>query len=516
MISEQASQRLKKVGLSVLALIYAVWGLCDSLTELGGDSAAYMLMGRALSPYTASDPILAQALSGAPYPPLFPAMIGMVGGSFLAAHGVVLAALLLAFGLMFKLLRSWGLAEASAAFAVALFAALPGTYLLALNIWSENPFLACSLLALLLLGSANRSPSNETIRPWWAASLAASAAIMIRTAGFPLLVTATAFVLLRRPRQWGWMLLTAWAPFFAWMGWSHVAGGGSQYGRQLLNQYSHDPLGHLLPQLAAESQSLINAWLADWLGFAAPHALIGLVRIFGLTGLAGCALRLFRGHPEALYVLLYLMMLLVWPWPGEAPRLLYAVIPLLIGYGLLVVEELSMLLTRVGSTLPYGVLALLGIAVFPGVAITVQERLAPVPQGLELIRHVAGYYSDDLRQERRVAWDQAQILADLHNLTTDVPAQECIFQIKSSVIQLVSGRRSLAPPLPSTDDRTFAQQMKQCRYAYLMKLQSPTFPVPFYPGDRLLGQYHVIRQLPDITSNSGEPLAQLVELPVNP
>jgi hypothetical protein len=508
------SRTLLLSGLGVLALIYAAWGLCDTLTELGGDSATYMLMGRALSPFVAPDPNLAAAVAGSTYPPLFPLLIGLLGGSFVAAHAIVIAALVLSFGLLYRLLRAQGFDTAMAAVAVLLFAAMPGTYLLALNIWSENAYLALSLLALLALESEPRDDFESGSHRWWIAAIAAAAAIMVRTAGLPLLATFSLFTVRGRPRHWPWLIVAAWLPFLAWMLVSRLrGGGGGQYAQQLVAQYGHDPLGHLYTQLQVEFHALGYAWLTAWLGFAAPPSLILLVQAFGVLCIAGCLLRLVHGYVDACYVVLYLLMLLIWPWPGEAPRLLYVILPLVLACGLQIVQSLAVALPGSTGVIRTALIVMLALPLLPGVLVTAKQRLAPAPAGLEVIRHIAGYYGSDPFEERYTAYAQARIIGDLRTLSTVVPPQDCIFQIKAPVAQLLSDRRSIAPPLPATDDRSFAQQIGQCRYAYLMALRSPTFPAAYYPRERLSPQYHVIRQLPDDFAPGGGVLAELIELP---
>ena len=501
------------IGIAPLAALYLAWGLCDTLTELGGDSATYLLMARHLSPFVPADPLYAQAAAGSSYPPLFPLLIGLLGAGFTAAHALVAGSLILAWLLFYRLLRARSLPVGMAAAAVALFALMPGTYLLALNIWSENTYLALSLLALLMLEHAQQQvPGPAASRAWWAAAGATAATVMTRTAGLPLLLTFTWLALRRQPRRWLLMLLAAWLPLLAWTILSHPqGGGGNQYITQLTTLYAQDPIAHLRLQLQSEAHALVGAWLGAWLGVAAPIELSQLAGGFGLIALAGWLHRLRQGSGGTVYLLLYLLMLLIWPWPGEAPRLLYVVTPLLIGHGLQAVRDLSAFLPPRERLLQITAVVVLALPLMASALATAQRRLAPVPTGLEVLRHIEGYYSDSA-QERHVALAQAQLIADMRGLAARVPAGDCIFQIKPSVTTLLSGRRSLSPPLPATDDRIFAEQLRQCRYAYVMRLQSPTFPIPFYPMERLGAGYDVLWQLQDDATAGREALAELIEL----
>ncbi|MBV8063534.1 MAG: hypothetical protein JOY51_08060, partial [Nevskia sp.] len=114
---------------AVLCLAYLLWGYADDLTDLGGDSAMYVLMARQLSPFHTASTVLTEAVRSAAYPPLFPLLIGLCGGGMLAGHLLAVACLLAALPVLFLWLRSEGLAAGSGLWLTAVFALMPGTYL---------------------------------------------------------------------------------------------------------------------------------------------------------------------------------------------------------------------------------------------------------------------------------------------------------------------------------------------------------------------------------------------------
>ncbi|MBV8062866.1 MAG: hypothetical protein JOY51_04675, partial [Nevskia sp.] len=84
------------LGYACLCAAYFAWGWSHQITDFGGDSAAYMLQARLLSPFIAPSPVLAEAVRATPFPPLFPLLVGLCGAGFLAGHLVVIVSLLAA------------------------------------------------------------------------------------------------------------------------------------------------------------------------------------------------------------------------------------------------------------------------------------------------------------------------------------------------------------------------------------------------------------------------------------
>jgi len=498
-------------GLGVLAALYFAWAICDRLTDLGGDSATYMLMARAWSPFVAANPIFIQAANGAIYPPLFPILIALLGGSFAAAHALVAASLLVALTIFYLWLRETGLGAALSTAAVLLFAAQPGTYLIALNIWSENTYLCWSLLTLLAASHVQRDPERRQAW-WWTAAAATAAALLTRSAGLPLLLTLAIFIVIRRPSQWRAMLFVAGIPFVLWSFWTRLHGSGmSLIARSLQDSYAGDLWSHLATQINTEIQVLVVAWFGIWFGAPASWSLVAVVAVFGFICLVGLAARLRSGHFDAVYGLVYLALLLVWPWPSEASRLLYVIVPVMLGQGMWLLDRLSRRLhPALQPATQWAIAGLLMLAVVPGLAVCIQRRLQEIPIEAAALKHSAGYYSD-FATDRQVATATLQLVDDMPSLALHVPPSDCVFAIKPSAIMLLAERNSLGPPPSSSDDIGFDHLLHQCRYAYLVKGQSATFPSAFYPRDRLHG-YRILSVLADKFDPRGGEIAELVEL----
>lgn len=512
MISARSIRALLVVlGFCGLCALYFFWAGCDTLTDLGGDSANYMLMARSLSPFLVADRAVVEFAEHATYPPLFPAIIGLSGGSFAAAHAVVVASLLLGSVFLFFWLRTLELRIGQSAAIVLLFALAPGTYLLALKIWSENPYLCASLLALWAMARAQ--PGNSA-RPWqgwwWIASIGAATALMIRAAGVPLALATAVFLAWKRPRGWPVMVAVVWAPFLAWVIWSRVhATGVTIYTQQLSGLYGDDAVRHVFAQIASEFPALVAAWPASWVDQLTPWPQRLVVSACGCVCVAACFVRLGRPRFDAVYVVLYLIMLMLWPWPSEAPRLLYPVCPVLLGQGFWACKAVAARVghDRAGRGFAYGLTIMLGLTILPTLMVTAKRRLQPVPEDMQLVRYIPNYYVG----QGETAAITALLINDLQRLGRLVGADDCVFTIKPATVVLLAGRRGLLPPLADTNDEDFRRGLGACRYAYLMFGQSATFPEPFYPGSRLPERSQVISALWNKTGD-GELLAELVDL----
>jgi hypothetical protein len=515
------SRPVEEIALSVafvgLVVTYGFWGWSNEITELGGDSSMYVLMARHYSSFHAVNPALDNFVRNATYPPLFPLIIALLGGGFLAAHLVVVASLLGAILCLYLWLREEGVGRAVSAGVCAVFALMPGTYLLALNIWSENTYLCLSLLAILGMSRALNRQENPAYF-WWIAVIGCAAAPMVRVAGAPLLATFAILAAINRPRHWMLMIVSSGAPFLAWAAWSRAGGTGiSHYLDQWANTYSQHVIDRLNSQITEEARAIVGAWFHCWLGDSAPDMLFYIVGVFGGLCIAGLVLRLIRGRFDAIYVVLYGIMLLAWPWPGESPRLSYVLIPVLLAHGVLGIHHLLSRRAIVDEGVAERfVLAILSLVILPSLLLTASRRFEPIAPELASVSHMEAWYGDDRAQAMWLSRAYVRILSDLTHVGDRVPQGECVFSVKPSVVMLLSGRPSYVPPASSASDADFLLGMEKCRYAYLIAPTSPSFKEPLYPLDRLRKQPRGISVLLDHEGKRAYVLAMLVELADKP
>lgn len=509
-------------GFAALAAAYLAWGWSDQITDFGGDSAAYMLQARLLSPFTdhsaaystAHSTVLAEAVRATPFPPLFPLLVGLLGAGFLAGHLVVVTALLAALLCLNRWLRQEGMGIGASAAVTLVFALMPGTYFPALNIMSENPYLALSLLCILAERRAAAAGRDAGSR-WWLAVGLAAAATLVRTAALPLLLALALRLLLLRPRGWFLMILGSALPAAAWFAWSAFDRGGiSVYAEQASPLYRGELPARLIAQLRAELPAMLIGWVEDWLGEGRSNALSAVAVLAGAVCLGGWLRRLAALRFDAIYVGLYLALLAVWPFPDAAQRLEYVIVPVLLAQGGLLLHSLVLARRGPASRLAGAlVLGLAALPLLPTLALTVSRFAAPVPEGMALARHTPGWYRVlDQRTGVQSVRFLTMILDDLPQAASRVPPGECIFSEKPTIVSLYSGRMSYFPPPYGSADEQFRSWIGRCRYAYVLALTSPSFPEPLYPLQRLRDRVTPLSVVKPQDGSYPIPFAELLQI----
>ncbi|HEU4563219.1 MAG TPA: glycosyltransferase family 39 protein [Gemmatimonadaceae bacterium] len=204
----------------LLALHAALaWRLRAPSITTGNDDAAYLLLSRSLralgynDAFSIGNPIHSQ------YPPLYPALlaiVGLVSGDRLGAAiavNILLSASALA--LLYDLARRH--APRAALLALAICAVNPLLLSLASNIRSEPLFMACMALAFWLLARDGRGARAG-------AGAAAIAGALARSAGVTLIAAVGILWLARRRwRAAGALALAAALTVGVWLGWTVVA-----------------------------------------------------------------------------------------------------------------------------------------------------------------------------------------------------------------------------------------------------------------------------------------------------
>ncbi|MDB5978061.1 MAG: hypothetical protein JWR07_4821 [Nevskia sp.] len=503
-------------GFLCLATAYLIWGWSHDISDFGGDSSVYMLAARYFSPFWPSSPVFAEFAKAMAYPPLFPFLIGLLGGSMLAGHLLVIASLLASILSLYAWLRLEGLTAITSGCACLVFALMPGTYLLALNIWSETLYLFLSLLAIAL-GNRAEAEEGKRLSLWWMAAAAAASSSLVRAAALPLLAAFAIRLLIVRPRGWYFMILASALPFAVWNIWSrfyHPTGIG--YVSQWIGSYAHDAIGALVAQVCTESSLVLRAWTQAWLGETTVSSLHYVCLAAGVLGVFGWLQRMASLRFDAIYAGLYGVLLLVWPFPAEARRLSYILIPVLLAYGLLL-HAPGPRRFRFPDKLPPALwLGALAIVVLPSLILTIRRFNEPPPADLAMARHIEAWYRDDRQQAIDSSRSFIKILIDLPHVRDLVPEGACIFSIKPSVVSLYSGYPSYVPPSISTADDEFEHGIDRCKYAYLLAYTSPSFHEAFYPLARLKERTVSLSVSEDGEGENTRAYAALIEIRARP
>lgn len=473
---------------ALIGTAYVIWSWSTVLGGFGGDNAHYLFMARHFSPYSVESAVTAHFAANSIYPPLFPLLLGLVGGgeSLLAAHLATTSFLLAAFGVFYWWLRLEGLGMIAACVTLLALVLLPGVYLQTLSVHSENLYLLCSLAALACASVARR---EKTAYPWMAwAIVALAAAYLTRGAGLALVVAWLAWLWLNRMPQRMMFSILAILPIILWSQFGST--NSTNYWAQLTNGY-HDPSA-FFSQVWVQSQYLLGGWLANF-GSSRTAFITGTL-ILSL-GLIAALWRTKLRHMDGLYVWCYLGMAVLWPFPAESQRMVVVLFPILLWQSVWMLGKWKLESSNI-QPLRIGLLVILLLSALPEFALNVQRFHSPLPSEVpQAYRHTEGWYSPNSTIAISDVKFTAALESDLLRLGETVPKDECIFAIKPSIVAFLSGRISKAPPSVQADQALFEQGLRAegCRYFYMLAFASPSYPVTMYPYQRLESRLNIIK-----------------------
>jgi hypothetical protein len=315
---------------AVLAWHLRAWGLTT-----GDDDAGYVLLARALRAGTYRDLHDVGLRVAARYPPGYPALLAIValvaGERIDALVALSVVSSVVALWLLFDVVRRRWSTELGL---LVLAGSALNPYLIqnAGRLMSEAPFMA---LVMLSLWSAVRF--GDTTRGAWLSGAAAIAAVLVRSAGLPL-VAALSLVWLaqKRFRRFVVFTLLACATAGAWTAWTVFAPDTQERGLYAADAMSR---GHsatfaaaMITRVTTNAMMYTTQFLPSELalptipGTVVDNAL-ELV-IIGVCLLAGLATLWFRWRVACLFLVLYAGLLILWAWPID--RFLDPVMPVVL------------------------------------------------------------------------------------------------------------------------------------------------------------------------------------------
>lgn len=499
---------LASVGFILLCAIYYYWGWSDVLDDFGGDNAFYLLTAQYFSPWSGHSDVAAYFASHSQYPPLYPLILAIFGGgeNLLAAHLATVTLLLCVFVASYGWLRKLHVPGLIACLLILLFALMPGTYMQALAVLSENLYLFFTLVCL----AAVAGYEDDGRQGWlWMAVVSVAAATLTRSAGVSLLAAFFLYLFWHRPPRFWLYAVAAMIPVIAW----NLFGGQEApgYVSSLVAMYKKDPAVLFMRQLSIEGQMLWFGWIGNFTEGVAAKPLAGFL---GVLCLSGMGYRFYLRRLDGFYSAAYLALILVWPFPAEAQRLLFAIMPVLLVQGVLLLELIpSLKISRVAIRPVYILFLAVSLIILPDLALTIERFLGPAPEEFADYRRTPGWYAIDPNEAHLNVAANKLLAAHLGSLSTVVAKGECIYGIKPSIVGYYSGHVSMIPPRPHFDQTEFDAylQKKNCRYFYMMGFLSPSFPEAYYPLRRLRASLRIVSVAQPVDRRS-DPIGMLAEL----
>ncbi|MEX2480908.1 MAG: hypothetical protein WD928_08605 [Gammaproteobacteria bacterium] len=446
------------MALLVLAAWYLPFAAHVGLTGFVADDALYLLMADAFGATEPDDMMLNYVLQVAHLPPLYPLVLALAGGgsaTLQIAHFVQAVLVLIALLTHGWLAREVFISDRHGLLVLLILATLPATLLLSTELWSEFLYLALSGGALIAALAARRYP------PWWLlVAVLTGLAAVTRGAGAVLIAALLVTLAVRARRYVLPCSLLAVLPLLA------VAalglGGSSDY-VEIFSRGVGDPAG-LRSVVAGNLDALWHGYLT--LFDPQPGRIteiVGAATLF--LALFGLMWRLGAHELDAYYVAGYGLLLLVWPYPDHAPRLVYAIAPLLIilaGVGSASLGALvDWLLGSRPASLPLLALLVLSCASSAPLAGRYLTRLPSDLDGYHATRYWLSAASPaagtaDLRVKRAMA-------RLMENAGSVVSPRDCIYARNPQAVMFYARRVSWPP---ATGDRRPTRP--RCRFHLLL------------------------------------------------
>ena len=428
----------------------------DALASLADDSSNYLVMARCLSPWSGPGAAELSVCSQQYFPAGFPLLLGLVGagGSLPLAHLVVLCVFFISLPCVWvhasSVLRSPMLAHVL----VACFAVLPGSLLGLQGILSESWYLLLTSCFFLFLVRGGDAVRQSRLR---ATVMGGVLGLLVSTRSIGILLMFAVFATLartavmrfrgdRRDSRVSWSIpvvavVVAGAIHLLFPPARTPRDYGAIWGNLL--QSMEDLPGYL----TAQSMALAQAWASYIALYWTDDRPVVWVAMSGLLALAlaGLIWRLLRNELDAWYVAAYLLVLALWPFPGQMLRFLFPVMPLLMLQGAWLLVELARSNPRT-RLLGWLAPALLLSVAIPAHAFLLGRAELAHAQGLnpvyEWLRKPG---AEDARRELGL---QNAMMADLGMLSRTVAADAVVAFYEPSYIALLAGRRAVELPFP--------------------------------------------------------------------
>lgn len=479
-----------------LAIVVYGWiGLFDHSVMAFSDAMDYLILAdfyRGPPPGSEGE-LLRQLYAQSRYPPMFPLLLAAVDAGGDAQHRAALLCCLIAVLAVFA--SAWWTQReyrsATAALTVAVALTLYPAYFL-LNLYPVTEPLMMALLALVfgLLARGDGGPRARLL-----AAALVGLLPLVRMAALPIIPAFMAWLLVHHQqnrREIGMLSVVAVLPALAWQAYRSLL-GAELYTEQLSVALIVQQLGGWPDLIWLQAGRFWLAALENFRGELGPlqHLMLAALCVLALGGWLR-ALRQRAVH--AGFIVVYLAMILIWPYPAEIGRLLIVIFPLGVAYacdGAVVIAgrfPVSPGWQRQAG--PAAAIALLlGVLTVPTVLRFVERALLPVPAGVrEDQREALFFVADSNENAVRIAHDYAAIRELVSELDQLVPRGNCVFMTPPQLVMLNARIPALPYPAALEDPGQGREVLAGCDFYVLSAIASrqANYP-PFYPWQALQG-----------------------------
>ena len=419
------------------------------LASFADDSASYLVMAQVFSPWQpASQPIAEAFVREAFYPPLFPALLGLVGAGddIGLAHAVSALLLACALPLTYMLGVRWLGDRRAALAAVIVTALLPSLWIHVKGILSEPLFCLLFLAILVLLETEKRGPMLL--------ALALAALALTRTVGV-IVLAAHALHALTQPAtdsreraKRAWPAFAGIAAYGVWV-LLRPAETADVNVRFMVERghaifASPDMLAALGAGMARQAKAFAEAWIGALMVFWVPGRMVpvAIASALGALSLAGLLARLGTGKLDAWMTAAYLLTFLLWPFYDQMTRFLFPVLPVLVLYGFWAIGAALRRSGRPAIAASVVLTLVFASLSMPALAFIHQRARSPEPHA----QMTDWYRTPDLDKARARAQVHLDLLADMQAIERLTRKHDRVMWVAPSYIALLANRRGVPAP----------------------------------------------------------------------
>ena len=438
----------------------AVWMVIPAPpTGFYWDDTWYLLMAESLSGRSDHQELAWTMLQLRQYPPLFPFTLSLSGEILVTQQNAfIMNALFLALGA--GVAMAWFAREGFPAWTSAVAAVLLMFNPVALSwlptLFSEHLFILLTTSALALA-----SLRSDRLSLWLGIGIIVGLSVATRSAGWALAAGMLIFLALNGKFNpipafvLGLVAGLLTIPFFK---------AGFPPARSYLEELTENLKNLDWEYLVQQARALLAGWQLLW------GSGIGAI-LAAMLMLPGLGIRLTRNRPDAWYIVVYLAMLIVWPFPEHMSRFLWPLMPafLVAGYSSVGLFRNAKYSSYVASvTLGF----ILALSVPGGIGKSLERLVNPPPSELyELSRMREWTRSSDRQMGVGILQTRRQFLHDMRQIAGMTDNGACIYSELSMMVTAQTQRVALASPWRTLDELDSAQI--QCPYYYMIPSALP-------------------------------------------
>lgn len=423
------------------------------------DDTWYILMAESLSGRFDHLQLTQEMLQLRQYPPLFPFILSLTGEILIDQHyAFIFNALFLALGVgvaMIWFAREGFTITTSVLAAIVLMFNPIALYWLPI-LFSEPLFILLTSLALALA-----SYRSDKFVYWMGIGFVVGLSVATRSAGWPLAVGMLVYLIFDQKLKPSTGFISGLAmglvsiPILK-MGFPQ----SRSYQESIFQTLQSFDLDYLTQQIWA----ILTGWQLLW------GSTVGAV-LAAVFVIPGIGIRLIRNRPDAWYILIYLAMLVVWPFPEHMSRFLWPLLP-----AFLVSAHSAVALFR-NQKYSSVVASLFLVSVFVfsvpgGIGISLERTVNPPPAELhDLSRMMEWMRSVDREVGVDVLKTRRQFLLDMQRINRLADDNFCVYSELSMMVTSHTQRVAFASPwknLQEVDSHQF-----KCPYYYLVPSSLP-------------------------------------------